>query len=227
MPPSQPVDFTDIDRVKREYFDRGTAFDDLVHFGVNLRGLGQSDAAVYEKDMAHSLERDLPVALHAGQTPPNRVDARDYEARGWLGPKLLICHYLPASEHDAETMARTNTPLSFATHSEFRLGLAGDPRVTLLRMRKAGVLIALSFDASSIAPPNMFETMRFTWNMGIPWRGTPTEGLPEVTFREVIEMATLNGAKALCIGDVTGSLAVGKRADLILIRGNDINIAQI
>jgi 5-methylthioadenosine/S-adenosylhomocysteine deaminase len=124
-------------------------------------------------------------------------------------------------------MARTKTPLSFATHSEFRLGRAGDPRVALLRMRRAGVVISLSFDASSIAPPNMFETMRFTWNMGIPWRGTPTENLPEVTFREVIEMATLNGAKALGISDVTGSLTVGKRADIILIRGNDINVAPI
>ena len=40
-------------------------------------------------------------------------------------------------------------------------------------------------------------------------------------------MATLNGAKALGIGDVTGSIAVGKRADIILIRGNDINIAPV
>ena len=40
-------------------------------------------------------------------------------------------------------------------------------------------------------------------------------------------MATLNGAKALGIGDTTGSIAVGKRADIILIRGNDINIAPV
>jgi cytosine/adenosine deaminase-related metal-dependent hydrolase len=73
----------------------------------------------------------------------------------------------------------------------------------------------------------MFETMRFTWNMGIPWKGTPTENLPAVSFREAIEMATLNGARALGLGDVTGSLAVGKRADIILIRGNDINIAPV
>jgi 5-methylthioadenosine/S-adenosylhomocysteine deaminase len=117
--------------------------------------------------------------------------------------------------------------LSFATHSEFRLGRAGDPRDALLRMRRHNVLISLSFDANSIAPPNMFETMRFTWTMGIPWRGTPTEKLPELTFREAIEMATLNGAKALGLGDVTGSITVGKRADLILIRGNDINIAPV
>jgi cytosine/adenosine deaminase-related metal-dependent hydrolase len=73
----------------------------------------------------------------------------------------------------------------------------------------------------------MFETMRFTWNMGIPWRGTPSEPLPDVSFREVIAMATQNGATALGLGDVTGSITVGKRADIILIRGNDINIAPI
>jgi hypothetical protein len=49
-------------------------------------------------------------------------------------------------------------------------------------MRKAGVLVSLSFDATSIAPLNMFETMRFTWDMGVPWKGTPTEGLPPVSL---------------------------------------------
>jgi 5-methylthioadenosine/S-adenosylhomocysteine deaminase len=227
MPRNEPLDFTGIDRIRRDYFANGSAFDGLATFGVNLRGESQSEQAIYYKDMEAARERGLWIAIHAGQTPPNRVIAEDYEKRGWLGPKLLICHYLPASDADAQAMARTATPLSFATLSEFRLGRAGDPRDALLRMRKHKVLISLSFDASSIAPPNMFETMRFTWNMGIPWRGTPTEKLPEVTFREVIEMATLNGAKALGLGEVTGSIAVGKRADLILIRGNDVNIAPV
>jgi 5-methylthioadenosine/S-adenosylhomocysteine deaminase len=227
MPRNQPLDFTDIDRVRRDYFAGGSAFEGLLTFGVNLRGLSQSEEATYHRDMAAAVQRGLPVAIHAGQTPPNNVDAEDYEKRGWLGPKLLICHYIPASDRDAAAMARTKTPLSFATLSEFRLGLAGDPRVALLRMRKAGVLVSLSFDATSIAPPNMFETMRFTWNMGVPWKGTPSEGLPPVGFREVIEMATLNGAKALGLGDITGSLTVGKRADIILIRTNDINVAPL
>ena len=65
------------------------------------------------------------------------------------------------------------------------------------------------------------------WNMGIPWRGTPSENEPPVGFREVIEMATINGAQALGLGDVTGSLTVGTRADVILIRGNDINVAPV
>jgi 5-methylthioadenosine/S-adenosylhomocysteine deaminase len=227
MPRNQPLDYTDIDRVQREYFASGAAFDGLVTFGVNLRGLSQSDEPVYLEDMKQALTRGLKVAIHAGQAPPNRVIAEDYEKLGWLGPNLLICHYLPASDADAAAMARTRTPLSFSTHSEFRLGVAGDPRAALLRMRRLGVLVSLSFDATSIAPLNMFENMRLLWNMAIPWRGTPTEKDPPVGFREVIEMATLNGAKALGLGDVTGSLTVGKRADIILIRGNDINVAPV
>jgi 5-methylthioadenosine/S-adenosylhomocysteine deaminase len=227
MPRNEPLDFASIDRVQRDYFAKGAAFEGLVTYGVNLRGASQSEEAIYHQEMETARGRGLWIAIHAGQSPPNRIIADDYEKRGWLGPKLLICHYLPASDADAQAMARTATPLSFATHSEFRLGRAGDPRDALLRMRRHNVLISLSFDANSIAPPNMFETMRFTWTMGIPWRGTPTEKLPELTFREAIEMATLNGAKALGLGDVTGSITVGKRADLILIRGNDINIAPV
>jgi cytosine/adenosine deaminase-related metal-dependent hydrolase len=227
MPPSQPVDFADIDRVKREYFADGSAFDGLVTFGVNVRNIGQSTEPALLKDMEQARSRGLKIAIHAGQAPPNSTHMDVYEKRGWLGPDLLICHYLQASDADAETMARTKTPHSFSPHSEFRLGLAGDPRVALLRMRKAGVTTSLSSDATSIAPMGMFEAMRVAWNTGIPWRGTPSEKLPAMTFREAIAMGTINGAKALGIDDVTGSLAAGKRADIILIRGNDVDIAPV
>src|SRR5258705_320616 len=227
MPRNQLLDYTDIDRVQREYFASSAAFDGLVTFGVNLRGLSQSDEPVYLEDMKQALTRGLKVAIHAGQAPPNRGIAEDYEKLGWLGPNPLICHYLPASDADPPAMARTRTPLSFSTHSEFRLGVAGDPRAALLRMRRHGVLVSLSFDATSIAPLNMFENMRLLWNMAIPWRGTPTEKDPPVGFREVIEMATLNGAKALGLGDVTGSLTDGKRADVLLIRGYAANVSPV
>lgn len=227
MPRNEPLSFADIDRVKAAHFGTGSAFDGLVTFGVNLRGLSQSTEPTYFEDMKQALARKLKVSIHAGQSGPNTLDTADYEKKGWLGPDLLICHYIPASDSDAATMARTKTPLSFSTLSEMRLSRTGDARDALMRMRKAGVLISLSFDATSIAPLNMFETMRVTWNMGMPWKNTPTEGQPEMSFHEAIQMGTLNGAKALGIGDITGSLTVGKRADIILIRGNDINIAPV
>lgn len=40
-------------------------------------------------------------------------------------------------------------------------------------------------------------------------------------------MATINGARALGLGEVTGSLTPGKQADIILIRTNDLNTAPL
>ena len=155
------------------------------------------------------------------------MSAVDFEKRGYLGPNFLICHYLPGSDADYEAMARAGSPLSFATLSEHRLGLAGNPREAFMRMRKAKLQISLSCDASSISPANMLEIMRFTWNMAIPWRGTPSEKDTPLGFREVLAMGTINGARALGLGDVTGSLTPGKRADIILIRTNDVNTAPM
>jgi 5-methylthioadenosine/S-adenosylhomocysteine deaminase len=227
LPPDVVNTFPDLDRVQEEWFADSARLGGLVHLGVNLRAMVQSDARVFHEEMQEVLRRGLPVSIHASQTRPNSDDAADYEQRGYLGPKFLFCHYLAATDGDRAAMARTNTPLSFATHSEFRLGEHGNPRVALLKARAAGVTVSLSFDASSLAPPNMLETMRFTWNMCMPWKFTETETYAPLGFVEVIEMATINGARALGLADITGSLTPGKRADLILIRTNDLNIAPL
>lgn len=219
--------FEDLGRVQSDWFADRSRLDGLVHLGVNLRGMVQSDARVFHTEMQDMLKRGLGVCIHASQTQPNSDDAADYERRGYLGAKFLFCHYIAATDSDREAMARTKTSLSFSTHSEFRLGEHGDPRVALMKARAAGVSVSLSSDATSIAPPNMFENMRFTWNMCMPWKGTDTEKLAPLSFYETIEMGTINGARALGLADVTGSLTPGKRADLILVRTGDLNIAPL
>ncbi|KAE9938844.1 amidohydrolase family protein, partial [Escherichia coli] len=62
---------------------------------------------------------------------------------------------------------------------------------------------------------------------GVPWVGTPSERARAVSVQEVIEMATINGAIAMGIGDITGSITEGKRADIILVRAKDLNIWPI
>ena len=227
LPPDQVNTYADIPRVQKEWFGEGSPLNGLVHLGLNLRGTIQSDEATFHKEMEFVKKSGLPVAIHASQEAPNVCDAVDYEKRGYLGPKFLIAHYIPARVEDLEAMARTNTPLAFSTHSELRLSGTGDARAALLRMRAARVNVSLSSDATSIAPPDMFEMMRFTWNLGVPWKGTENEGENPVGVHEVIEMATINGAKALGLGEVTGSLTEGKRADIILIRTKDVNVAPV
>jgi 5-methylthioadenosine/S-adenosylhomocysteine deaminase len=167
------------------------------------------------------------AAIHTVQGGSTAVRAPDLEAKGYLSPNFLLCHFLAATEADRQAMARTGTPLSFAVHSELRLGEAGDPRAALLRMLAAGVCVTLSIDAASLAPVNLFEAMHVAWNMGIPWQETDTKDLEPLSFRRCIEMATINGARALGLEAVTGSLTPGKRADLIMLNTRDLNIAPV
>ena len=227
MPVDQVNRYEDLPRVREEWFADPSRLQGLVHLGVNLRGAIQSNVEVFYEEMETMLKLGLPVAIHASQAAPNSDDAADYERRGFLGPNFLFCHYITATDSDREAMARTGTPLSFSTLSEFRLGETGDARRALMKMREAGVLVSLSSDASSLVPPNMLENMRVTWNMGVPWQGTDTAHLAPIGLSEIIEMATINGAKALGLGNVTGSLTPGKQADIILVRANDLNTAPM
>jgi 5-methylthioadenosine/S-adenosylhomocysteine deaminase len=227
LPEDEPLDFTDIDRVRQQWLREASPFDGLVHLGVNLRGPDLSDLAVFDREMGAATRRGLPVAIHTVQGGTTAVSAPALEAKRYLGPSLLICHFLAATEADREAMARTGTPLSFAVHSELRLGEAGDPRAALLRMVAAGVRVSLSIDATSLAPVNLFEAMNVAWNMGIPWQDSDTKDLGPLTFRRCIEMATIDGARALGLGEVTGSITPGKRADVIMIRADDLNVAPV
>lgn len=227
MPEDQALSFADIDRVRSEWFEDRMVFEDVVHLGVNLRGPDLGEVHVFDQEMKEALARGLPVAIHTMQGGTTKVDAEEMERKGYLGPDFLLCHFLAATEADRQAMARTRTPLSYAVHSEFRLGQAGDPRAALLKMRDAGVTVSFSVDATSIAPINLFEAMNVAWNMGIPWEGTDTADAEPLSFADCIRMATINGARALGLEEVTGSLTPGKRADILMVRRRDVNVAPV
>ncbi len=69
----------------------------------------------------------------------------------------------------------------------------------------------------------MFGVMKATLNIA----NARAESEFHLTPRRVLELATINGARALGIADRAGSLTPGKRADLILVSTTDINIAPL
>ena len=225
-----PVDvvntFEDLDRVQREWFDDRSRLDGLVHLGVNLRGMIQSDARVFHTEMQDMLKRKIAVCIHASQSQPNSDDAADYEKRGYLGPKFLFCHYIAATDSDRAAMARTKTPLSFSTHSELRLGEHGDPRSALLKARAAGVTVTLSSDAPRSLRPTCSKTcaLRGTWEFpGRARHREPAAGRLSRSHRDGHDQrrTCARAGRRDRIADP------GKRADLILIRTTDLNIAPL
>ena len=94
----------------------------------------------------------------------------------------------------------------------------------LLELLKLGVKVSLAMDTASVAGTNdLFSAMRLMMDTQFVRSRDPMT----VTARQVLEMATINGAWDLGIGDRTGSLTPGKRADLILVRTTDLNMAPL
>ena len=87
---------------------------------------------------------------------------------------------------------------------------------------KRGVQCSLSVDTTTVGGnADMFSIMRLMLQLN----HLRSMDVMEVQPRRILELATLDGAKDLGIADRTGSLTPGKRADLILVRTNDINVA--
>jgi cytosine/adenosine deaminase-related metal-dependent hydrolase len=90
----------------------------------------------------------------------------------------------------------------------------------------------LGVDAESNVPTDMFTQMRTVislqhaslFDLQLAGKG----GVPDLlTTREVLAYATIEGARANGLADVTGSLTPGKQADLIVLRTDKANIHPI
>ena len=94
-----------------------------------------------------------------------------------------------------------------------------------VELLKLGLKVSLAMDTPAVAgvSGDMFQAMRLMMDTQFVRSRDPMS----VTARQVLEMATVNGAFDLGIADRTGSLTPGKRADLILVRTTDLNMAPL
>jgi 5-methylthioadenosine/S-adenosylhomocysteine deaminase len=225
MPSTEVMPLDDLPRVQREWFGANAPAGDQLSLGYSWRGPLLTPPEVYRPEFEAARNLGLPVTTHAGQGPPYKIDAVQMRKEGFLGPETLLVHFLEARAEDRQALAETGTSLSIGMQSEQHFGAQCDLRSHLLHCLDDGVNLCLSIDATSAASVNPFENMSFAWYTGIPWPDTPTANIPAVSFRQCIEMATINGARAMGLDDQIGSLAPGKRADLIMLRATDLNMA--
>ena len=124
---------------------------------------------------------------------------------------VLAAHCINLSKSDMHILANRGVNAVYVPVANMKLGLGAARVKELLGL---GVNMALGTDGpASNNTLDMFETMKFgALLQKFVYRK------PEVlSTREVLEMATINGAKALGLEKSVGSLEVGKKADIILI----------
>ena len=86
----------------------------------------------------------------------------------------------------------------------------------------AGVTVSLSLDTTAIAAnADPFNQMRIALGL----ENVRHQDANALTPRQALKIATLDGATSLGLGDITGSLTPGKRADVVLVRLDQLNTA--
>jgi 5-methylthioadenosine/S-adenosylhomocysteine deaminase len=169
---------------------------------------------------------DVPYHIHLSETSfeyekcieANGVTPlQNLDRIGCLDGKTIAAHCVFFSEEDVALMVRKNVSAVNNPQSNLKLvsGVAPVPF-----MLKAGGNVALGTDgAVSNNSLNMFTEMKVAALIHKLNHHDPTAG----NAQDIVKMATINGAKALSLDTITGSLEVGKCADIIII---DINQAH-
>lgn len=130
---------------------------------------------------------------------------------GLLGPDTVAAHCVWLSDHEIEIMRDTGTHISYNPVSNAKLG-NGVARVP--EYLAAGINLGLGTDDAPCNNNNdMFEVMKYA---SLFQKAVHTDA-SLLQSEQVLEMATLGGARALGMEDQIGTLESGKKADIILV----------
>ncbi|MCL4458484.1 MAG: amidohydrolase [Chloroflexi bacterium] len=133
------------------------------------------------------------------------------ESVGLLGPNCLLAHAVWLTEAEIATLARTGTHVVHCPSSNMKGGHGFAPIPAMLQR---GVNVGLGTDGGH--SNNTYDLVREMKLAAVIHNGIILD--PTVMPAEqVVEMATINGAKAMGLDSEIGSLEVGKKADLVII----------
>ena len=178
------------------------------------------DLSLYDEVSDLARERDMGITIHLAELPSDNEFARSLGFRshvdlarghGLLGPRTVLAHCTVADGDDYELLAASGTSVS---HNPANNASAAWGPAAVTDMLAAGVNVALGCDAApSNANLDLLRDMRIACHSARQRAGSRLAIGPET----VLEMATLNGARAIGLGDSLGSLEPGKKADFITI----------
>ncbi len=188
-----------------------------------LVGLGrEDDYTVYSFENFVRVSRELEVPL-AGHVAEQRDDAEIvrrnfskpvtalYKDFGALQPSTLLMHMNHGSRQDADLAAAAGVSIVLSAASTARKQ-CGYPFLRALSARLPDCCIGTDW-----GNVDMLEEMKFLRNLPLLFHS-----MPEFSAAALLRMATIGGAEALGIDGTTGSIEVGKSADLTAFSLTDI-----
>lgn len=184
------------------------------------------DAAQLEATRAAALELDVPISIHLSESPFEVQYSKDtygttsielLESIGFFEGPTIAAHVVWPTDTEIPILASRNVGVIHNPTSNMKIASGIAPIADMLA---AGVRVGLGTDgAASNNDLDLWEEMRLAAFLQKVDRMDP-QALPALA---VLSMATIGGATAIGLGDVTGSLEVGKRADIIQVAFDDVH----
>jgi len=133
---------------------------------------------------------------------------------GFLGPNVVLVHMNYVNDREIQMLKESDTKVTHCPSTAFRLvkGLSSFGRFP--EMMNAGVTVALGTDASDCS--NFHDMIRLMYLTAVVWKDARMDA-SSMTAEKVIEMATINGARALGMEKEIGSIEKGKKADIAIL----------
>jgi 5-methylthioadenosine/S-adenosylhomocysteine deaminase len=209
-----------------EYLDKGAAVHDTWRSHPLIRTMFAPHAPYtvsdgpLERVRVLADELDIPIHMHVHETAFEVEQAASQTGKrplarlrdlGLLTPNLLAVHMTQLTDDEIRLCAETGVQVAHCPESNLKLASGFCP---VARLLEAGVNVALGTDgAASNNDLDLLGEMRTAALVGKAVAGNAS-ALPAHT---ALRMATLNGARALGLGDEIGSLEKNKWADLCAI----------
>ncbi len=172
-----------------------------------------------EATAAMSAERGLLIHTHASEQREEAaivrlqtgLDNLEYLASlGLATGKLCAAHCVWATETEQRLLAARQVKVLHCPGSNLKLGSGVAP---IAEMRARGISVSIGADGAACNNRlDMFHEMRLTATLQAMRRGPGA-----LTARDVVRMATREGATAIGLESDIGTIAIGKKADLIVV----------
>ena len=168
------------------------------------------------------LARDVGaiITVHAGLNGIGTPDQIERFARdGLLGPDVNLVHANALSHTEWQLVADTGSSVSITPSTEMQMGQGIPP---LRQALEAGVIPSIGIDVEVSSATDMWTQMRLLFALQrsqvLADRHAGRASSPPVTTAQILQYATIGGAYACGLAGQTGSLTVGKQADILLLR---------
>ena len=201
-----------------------------VHAAVLGPHYSTMDVALHDFQMVKDL--NVVGSLHQGGGPARTPDGwARLENAGLLGPQINVVHGHALSDDQLKRFCELGMSFSAAAENEMTQG-HGHPIVG--RLRQFGTTLSLGVDLESVLGGDMLTQARVALamqrsldNVAYRERHGTIPATSTLTTREALHWVTVEGARMLGQLDRIGTLAVGKQADLVLIRADVLNMLPV